>query len=91
MSRNFLALLFIVLWSFITILVLTWGVEVVWPDYVHVDYGYPLVWGTHVLNTIMGPVDKWIVDLKALVIDLALWLGIMVTVLTIILHFKKHS
>jgi hypothetical protein len=41
----------------------------------HVNHGRPLVWGTHTLNTIVGPVDRWSVDLVALSIDLAFWLA----------------
>lgn len=48
-----------------------------WPDYLHVNYGAPLVWATHTLNTIAGPVDVWRVDLQSLTIDLLFWLGLM--------------
>lgn len=82
-------MLFIVLWAFILILALALGSEHIWPDYVHVDYGYPLVWGVHVLNTIHGPVDVWKVDIAALSIDLAVWLSIMIVGLFLMLHVKS--
>jgi len=44
---------------------------------IHIDYGFPLVWATHTLSTIAGPADIWKVDITALIIDLAFWLGIM--------------
>jgi hypothetical protein len=91
MSRNTLAVFFSILCAFILILATSWSVEYIWPDYVHVDYGYPLVWGVHVLNTIHGPVDMWRINLSALYIDLAVWLSIMIIGLFLILHFKRQG
>ncbi|MEM2103795.1 MAG: hypothetical protein QW717_02740 [Candidatus Bathyarchaeia archaeon] len=91
MSRNILAVLFSVIWTFVIILALTWGTEYIWPDYVHVDYGFPLVWGVHVLNTIHGPVDFWRVNMANLFLDLTIWLGIFVGVLFLILYVKKSE
>lgn len=67
--------IFIILWSAATVLAVTLGITYNWPDYVHVNYGFPLVWGTHTLNTIHGPVDIWQVDVVALMVDLVLFLG----------------
>ncbi|MEM2849618.1 MAG: hypothetical protein QXI36_05010 [Candidatus Bathyarchaeia archaeon] len=91
MPRNTLAILFSVLWSIFLILALTWGTEHVWPDYVHVDYGYPLVWGVHVLNTLHGPVDIWRINITALYIDLTVWLSMMIVCLFLILHAKTRK
>ncbi|MBS7612273.1 hypothetical protein KEJ27_08780 [Candidatus Bathyarchaeota archaeon] len=91
MSRNTLAIFFSVLWSILLILALTWSTEYVWPDYVHVNYGYPLVWGVHVLNTLHGPVDIWRINLTALYVDLAVWLGMMIVCLFLILHTKTRK
>lgn len=44
-----------------------------WPDYYHTDYGLPLTWGTHVENSILGPVDKWVLNYGSLSIDLVFW------------------
>ena len=68
---------------------MTWGTRFDWPDYVHVDYGLPLVWATQTLSTIIGPVNLWEVDITALMIDLAVWLGIMLIAALIILYFRK--
>ncbi|MEM3591086.1 MAG: hypothetical protein QW702_03180 [Candidatus Bathyarchaeia archaeon] len=89
MSRNIFAMIFAVLMAAVTVLAVTWGFEFNWPDYVHVDYGFPLVWCTHTLNTIHGPVDVWRVDLAPLTADLAFWLSIMIMGLFIILLVKR--
>ncbi|MEM3745151.1 MAG: hypothetical protein QW341_05585 [Candidatus Bathyarchaeia archaeon] len=88
MSRNIFAMIFAALMAAVTVLAVTWGFEFNWPDYVHVDYGFPLVWCTHTLNTIHGPVDVWRVDLALLAVDLAFWLCIMIMGLFVILHIK---
>jgi len=41
------------------------------------------------LNTITGPVDIWKVDILALFLDLLLWLGLMVAIVAVILHFLE--
>lgn len=89
MSRNTFAMIFAVLMAAVTVLAVTWGFEFNWPDYVHVDYGFPLVWCTHTLNTIHGPVDVWRVDLALLAADLAFWLCIMIMGLFIIFLAKR--
>jgi hypothetical protein len=83
---------FTVVWVALTILALTWGSEFNWPDYYHIDHGFPLVWATHTLSTIAGPADIWQVNMTALLIDLLLWLGLMVAAVTIMLYaFSKRS
>jgi hypothetical protein len=67
-----------VVWAFLTILGLSWGMSYDWPDNVHIDYGLPLVWSTHTLVTFVGSVDMWRVDMNNLVIDLVFWLGLMI-------------
>lgn len=89
MSRM-MTIIFVILVSFAMVLAVTWGVEYNWPDYVHIDYGFPLVWGTHTLNTIHGPVDIWHVSLMFLVIDLVIWLLMLIAGLTLILYFRVH-
>ena len=82
---------FVIVWSTLTVLALTWGTMFNWPDYVHINYGFPLVWATHTLDTIAGPVDIWNVNLQALIIDLAIWLGSMTIVLAIIMHVLNRK
>jgi hypothetical protein len=74
------------IWVVSTMLALSWGTTLNWPDFVHVNYGFPLIWATHTLNTITGPVDIWIVDIMALWMDLLLWLGSMVAAVATILY-----
>jgi hypothetical protein len=61
--------------SAVAVAAICWGFEYDWPDNVHVDYGLPLAWGVHSLNTIAGPVDRWRVDVAALA--LVVWLGLI--------------
>ncbi len=71
-------IIFLVVWSALTILGLTWGVNYEWPDNVHIDYGLPLVWGVHTVVAFTGPVDVWHVNLINLVYDLVFWLALLV-------------
>jgi len=59
------------------IVALIYGRSVNFPDNVHTLHGIPLVWGTHQLVTIAGPVDTWMVNVTNLVIDLVIWLVII--------------
>ncbi|MCW4016105.1 MAG: hypothetical protein NWF06_07035 [Candidatus Bathyarchaeota archaeon] len=87
-KKGFLILIcFLVLWIAVTVLALTWGNRFDWPDNVHVDYGFPLVWATQTLSTIVGAVDLWVVDLSALAVNAVCWLGIMVVVVSVMLYF----
>jgi hypothetical protein len=81
----------LVVWTVLAILAVTWGTRFDWPDYVHIDYGFPLVWGTQTLSTIVGPVNLWNVDVTGLLMDLAFWLGIMVIVASIMLYFFNQK
>ena len=94
MAKKFLILLsFLIVWSILTIFALTWGTRFDWPDAVHVDYGFPLVWSTNTLSTIVGAVNLWIVDISALILNLILWLGLMLSITSPLLYFfgKKAS
>jgi len=90
MQKNRLFVFSLAVLMISAILCLTWGLTIAWPDNYHVNYGVPLVWGTHTLNTIAGPVDKWAVDLFALVIDLIFWLGLMLVVAVLALFRFKN-
>jgi len=80
---------FITVWLAAMFLALTWGSKFDWPDYVHINYGFPMAWATHVLSTIAGPADIWLIDTAALFIDLLFWLGSMVIGVAIILRFRR--
>ena len=77
-KKIIITLALIVAFCIITIIAITWGNQIDWPDNVHVDYGFPIVWATQTLSTIVGAVNIWTVDVTALAMNLALWLGIMV-------------
>jgi hypothetical protein len=82
-----IVLSFLLLWTILTILAVTWGTRYDWPDNVHLDYGFPLVWSTNTLSTIIGPVNLWIVDVTALMMNLIFWLGIMLVTVSILVYF----
>ncbi len=81
---------FITVWLAATFFALAWGSMFDWPDYVHINYGFPMVWATHVLSTIAGPADTWLIDTAALFINLLFWLGSMVMGAAIILRFRRR-
>ena len=91
MRMKNIALIFIIIWIALTILAVTWRVTFDWPDNVHVDYGFPLVWVTHTLSTIVGPVDIWSFDLSALILNLLLWLGLMAVTLLAMSHISRRT
>ncbi|MEJ2272810.1 MAG: hypothetical protein P8X91_10150 [Candidatus Bathyarchaeota archaeon] len=77
-KKTIMTLVLIAAFCTITILAVPWGNQIDWPDKVHVDYGFPFVWATQTLSTIVGAVNIWAVDITALTMNLVLWLGIMV-------------
>lgn len=71
--------LLVVFFSVMAFIGMTCGFRYDWPDYIHVDYGLPLKWGTNTLSTIIGPPDvAWNVDMVGLQLDLIFWLGLIV-------------
>ncbi len=91
-SKKIMIILFFnVVWIAITILSLTFGTVLNWPDFVHVDYGVPFTWSTHTLSTIAGPADTWRVDISLLAWDLIFWLGILTVVLALLLYWLNRK
>jgi hypothetical protein len=87
-KKNMLIILsFLIIWIILTIVAVTWGTRFDWPDNVHIDYGFPLVWSTNTLSIISGAVNLWTVDITALMMNLGLWLGIMVVIEAVLLYF----
>lgn len=70
-------------WALISLVAMTYGTLVVWPDYVHTNFGVPFTFAIHTTNTIAGPVDSWEMDVNALLADLAFWLVGMVAILMV--------
>lgn len=83
--------LFLVIWSIISIIGLTWGNRIDWPDNVHIDYGFPTIWATNTLSTISGPVNIWTVNIESLIFNLAFWLGVMLVVSLALIYLEKIS
>jgi len=64
--------------SVLMLIALLYGRSVSYPDNVHSLHGLPLVWGTHQLVTIAGPVDTWSINIFKLALDLIIWLTIII-------------
>ena len=79
------------IWSVASILSMTYGTFLNWPDYVHTDYGLPLTFAIHTANTIAGPVDRWNMDLTALVEDLVFWVLGMMVILIAFIYLQRRQ
>jgi len=66
--------------SILMLVALLYGRPVNYPDNVNNQHGFPLVWGTHQLVTIAGPVDYWMVSLTSLALDLVVWIALIVVI-----------
>ena len=83
---------FLVIWSGLTILAVTWETKLDWPDNVHIDYGFPFIWSTQTLSSIIGPVNLWSVDIISLILNIAFWLTLMlVASITMLVVFNTKS
>ncbi len=67
-----------------TLVALLFGVTYNWPDNLHTNYGFPWVWGTHLTDSFIGPVDKWTVSVDNLALDLVFWLGVLLVAFIVI-------
>ncbi len=80
------------LWGAIFLFSMTYGAQVIMPDNVYADYGFPLRFATHTTVNIVGAVNLWAVDLNALLGDLVFWvLGMMAFVVVLALLRRKSS
>lgn len=87
MRAFFIRLIWIIICSSLTIVSVGWSIKYDWPDFVHIDYGFPLKWATHTLITFTGPTDYWSVDPTTLIINITIW-QTMLLVGIIILELK---
>ena len=60
-----------------------------WPDYVHTDYGVPLLWATRVESAITGPVDIWRVNAANLIANVAIWTILSLALVALIGTLKR--
>jgi len=44
-----------------------------WPDYYHVEYGFPTAWTVRTLSTIIGPADSLTFQPVQFILDLLFW------------------
>ncbi len=80
-----------VIWAMGGLFSMSYGTNYNWPDFVHVDYGFPFTYATHTLNTIVGPIDRWSLDIGSLTGDLAFWLAGMVIIIFVALYLEGRS
>ena len=66
--------------AILMVVALLYGRPVSYPDNVHNLHGFPLVWGTHQLVTIAGPVDYWMVSIINLAVDLLVWIALILVI-----------
>jgi hypothetical protein len=90
-KKTIMTLAVIAAFSILTVIAITWGNQIDWPDNVHVDYGFPFVWATQTLSTIVGAVNIWTVDITAIAMNLAFWLGITIVCSAVVLLLIKED
>ncbi len=73
-----------VVWAIATVASMTYGITYNWPDFVHVNYGFPVAFATHTISTFTGAADSWAVDLGSLATDLAFWALGMIAVFLVV-------
>jgi hypothetical protein len=61
-----------------------------WPDYVHTNYGVPLLWAIYTESAITGPVDIWSVNVTNLIADIAIW-AILSLALVALIGILRHK
>jgi hypothetical protein len=66
--------------SILMVVALLYGRPVSYPDNVQNLHGFPLVWGTHQLVTIAGPVDYWMISVIKLAVDLVTWIALVLLI-----------
>jgi len=62
-----------------------------WPDFQHIDYGWPLAWLTRTLSTIIGPTDRISLNKSALFVDWLIYSAAAFAVLFAIQRGRGHK
>lgn len=79
-------------WIAASMVAMTYGMQLNWPDYVHVNFGFPLTYAIHTLDTIVGPADSWDVNLGAFAADMVFWFaGILAIMLAGLWYYKGRA
>ena len=63
----------VVLGIIITLFSVLYSREFNWPDYYHIEYGFPVAWLVRTLSTIIGPTDKFEFQPISFLLDWILW------------------
>jgi len=72
-SISLMLIRYLVLGVVITLCSLIYSEELPWPDFYHINYGFPFTWLTRTLNTIAGPVDYFQVNHAMLAANIIFW------------------
>lgn len=62
-----------------------------WPDYYHIEYGFPAAWVVRTLNTIAGPTDKLAFQPLQFILDLMFWTLVAFLILPAINRVRGSS
>lgn len=62
-------------WAIAAAVAIAWGTLLNWPDFVHINYGFPVTFATHTTSTFVGAVDEWSLDIGALAGDILFWIA----------------
>lgn len=44
-----------------------------WPDYYHIEYGFPAAWLVRTLSTIIGPANRFELQIVSFALDWVFW------------------
>ena len=91
MRSSYLTVAALLAWATAALVSMLYGANYAWPDFLHVNYGFPLTFATHTLNTIAGPVDRWSLDLGSFAIDLMLWVTGMAAISLAGIYLESRS
>lgn len=88
--RFAIAVIVAICWAVGSVVGMSYGTLLNWPDNVHVNYGFPLTFATHTLNTIAGPIDKWQVDITSLALDTTFWLVGLIVIFGVLAYYQTR-
>lgn len=90
-SKSLVSIVISVAWAIASVVAMTYGTLLNWPDNVHTDYGFPLTFATHTTSTFVGAVDNWSLDLGALSADLSFWFLGMIVIVIASAYFQSRT
>ena len=78
-------------WAVAATVALAWGTLFNWPDFVHMNYGFPLTFATHTTSTFIGAVDKWSLDIGALASDFLFWIAGTIVIFGLFISLARRE